>query len=192
MKVNCKRLPFQTGQERACTRITRLVGCHYAENGLIHRKMVVDCPIVITSIYTFQARPDQEWGIIGQVSILHSWHWVLYIVGNVRTLLVWTDELILNIGWVEWVMNGWIPLRQLWLLEHLQCKIKKGVRFISWKKIPLCVQYFAPLLILGKLWRQPTNEVSMQSFISPRFLGKFANKAARRILLEHSITPDKI
>ena len=49
---------------QACTRITELVGwlfgCHHAENGLIHRMMGVDCPIVITSIYTFQARPDQE------------------------------------------------------------------------------------------------------------------------------------
>ena len=40
-------------QEQACTRITWLFGrsfrCNHAENGLIHRKMVVDCPLVITS-----------------------------------------------------------------------------------------------------------------------------------------------
>ena len=30
--------------------IVRLVECHHAENGLIPREMVVDCPIVITSI----------------------------------------------------------------------------------------------------------------------------------------------
>ena len=56
-----------TGQEQACSRITslvvQLVGCrHHAEIGLIHRKMVVDYPIVVTSIgdTLFQTRPDQE------------------------------------------------------------------------------------------------------------------------------------
>ena len=48
----CKRLPSHTDQEQACSRITRLfvrsVGCHHAENGPIHRKMVVHCPLVIT------------------------------------------------------------------------------------------------------------------------------------------------
>ena len=37
-------------------------GCHHTENGPIHRKMVVDCHITITSIgdTLFQTRPDQE------------------------------------------------------------------------------------------------------------------------------------
>ena len=38
-----------TCQEQACIKITRLFvclfGCHYAKNGPIHRKMVVDCPL---------------------------------------------------------------------------------------------------------------------------------------------------
>ena len=48
--------------------------CHHAENGLIHWKMTVDCPKVITSIGNtlFQTRLDQELGIIGQASLLHG------------------------------------------------------------------------------------------------------------------------
>ena len=42
-----------------------------------HRKMVVDCPLLITSI--FQTRPDQRWRIIGQSSLLHSWHWISFV-----------------------------------------------------------------------------------------------------------------
>ena len=52
-----------TGQEQACTRITRLFvysfGCHHAENGSIHRKMVVDCPLVIISKVKLFFRPDK-------------------------------------------------------------------------------------------------------------------------------------
>ena len=55
-----------TGEEQAGSRITKLVvcsvGCHYVENGPIHIKMVVDCPIVITSIddTLLLTRSDQE------------------------------------------------------------------------------------------------------------------------------------
>ena len=35
-----------------------LVGCHHAENGQIHRKMVVDCPLVITSKLKPFSKPD--------------------------------------------------------------------------------------------------------------------------------------
>ena len=42
-----------TGQEQACTRITRLfgwfIGCHHAENGRKHRKIAVDCALMIKS-----------------------------------------------------------------------------------------------------------------------------------------------
>ena len=40
----------------------RSVVCHHAENGPIHMKMAVDCPIVITSIddTLFLTRSDQE------------------------------------------------------------------------------------------------------------------------------------
>ena len=65
----CKRLPSHTGQEQACTRITRLFVClfvrYHAENGPIHRKMVVACPLVITSKVKFFFRPNKtrkgEW-----------------------------------------------------------------------------------------------------------------------------------
>ena len=46
------------------------------------RKMVVDCPPVITSICDtlLQTRQDQERGMVqsGPSSLLHSWHWVLF------------------------------------------------------------------------------------------------------------------
>ena len=40
-----------TGQEQACSRITPLfvIVRRHAKNGPIHRKMVVDCPLEITS-----------------------------------------------------------------------------------------------------------------------------------------------
>ena len=53
----CKRLPSPTGQEQACTRITRLFVRHHAKNGPIHRKMVVDFPLVITSKVKPFSRP---------------------------------------------------------------------------------------------------------------------------------------
>ena len=42
---------------------------------------LVGCPKAIASMsdYLFQTRPDHEWGIIGQASLLHSWHWVLFL-----------------------------------------------------------------------------------------------------------------
>ena len=81
----CKRLPLHWS--RAGLHYDQPVVClfvrHHAKNGLINRKMVVDCPPVITSICEtlFQARQDQERGIIGPASLLHSWHWVLLFLG---------------------------------------------------------------------------------------------------------------
>ena len=52
-----------TGQEQACTRITRLFGrsfgCEHAEKGLIHRKIVVEVS-TSTGDTLFQTRSDQE------------------------------------------------------------------------------------------------------------------------------------
>ena len=41
--------------------VVHSVGCHHAKNGLIHRKIIVDFPLVITSICDtiFKTRPDQ-------------------------------------------------------------------------------------------------------------------------------------
>ena len=73
----CKRLPcLLTGKEWACTKIIRLSPCrkwpNTQENGCwlpqsdhIHRR------------YPF---PDQEWGIIGQASVLHSWQRVMFFL----------------------------------------------------------------------------------------------------------------
>ena len=51
----------------------------HAENGPTHRKMVVDCPLVITSKGKLFFRPDKtrkgEWVV--QPVFLHSWHCVL-------------------------------------------------------------------------------------------------------------------
>ena len=61
----CKRLPSHTGQEQACSRFTRLFVRDHAKNGPIHRKMVVACPLVITSKVKFFFRPNKtrkgEW-----------------------------------------------------------------------------------------------------------------------------------
>ena len=45
-----------------------------------NRKKVFDCHPVITSLCEtlLQTRQDQERGIIGQASFLHSWHWVWF------------------------------------------------------------------------------------------------------------------
>ena len=63
VSYNCKRLSTHTGQEQACTRITRLFVRlfvrHHAENGPIQRKMVVDCPLVITTKVKLFFRPDK-------------------------------------------------------------------------------------------------------------------------------------
>ena len=52
-------------------------GCHHAENGQMHRKMVLECSIMI-NIHKWYPFPDQEWGKIGRASLFHSWHWVLF------------------------------------------------------------------------------------------------------------------
>ena len=70
-----------TGQEHACSRITRLVVCrrHHTKNGQLHRKMVVECWLKVKLFSSLKTRSDKEWGIIGQASLLHSLRWVLFI-----------------------------------------------------------------------------------------------------------------
>ena len=48
-----------------CNSIGWIFGFHHAKNGLMYRKMVVDCLILITSIgdTLFQTKPDQKRGI---------------------------------------------------------------------------------------------------------------------------------
>ena len=36
-------------------------GCHHAKNGPIHKKMVVDCPLVIISKVEPVSKPDKAW-----------------------------------------------------------------------------------------------------------------------------------
>ena len=50
-----------TSQKQACSRITQLfvVVRHHAKNDLIHRKMVVDCPLEITSTVKRLSTPNQ-------------------------------------------------------------------------------------------------------------------------------------
>ena len=69
---NCKRLPSHTGQEQACSRITRLFvtmpkwpntqenGCCLPPSDHIQSKIL------------FQAKEDQERGMNGPASLLHS------------------------------------------------------------------------------------------------------------------------
>ena len=60
----CKRLPSHTVHVQACSRITllfvRLFVRHHAENGPIHRKMVVHSPLVVTSKVKPFSRPDNK------------------------------------------------------------------------------------------------------------------------------------
>ena len=68
-----------TCQEQACTRFT----CFFGWLVVTKPKMAKNtgkCPLVITSLgeTLLQKGPDQERGIIGQVSLLHNWQWVLF------------------------------------------------------------------------------------------------------------------
>ena len=51
LKFSFKKKWLFTGQEQACSKFTQLFGwlfiCHHAENCLVHRKMVVDCPLLM-------------------------------------------------------------------------------------------------------------------------------------------------
>ena len=64
---SCKRLPSLWSRTGLL-----LVGWLDFGLGPIHKKMVIDCSLVITSIGETRTRPDQERGIIGPVSLLHS------------------------------------------------------------------------------------------------------------------------
>ena len=78
----CKKLPSHIGQEQACSRITRLFGCSWPcrkwpntqENGCC-----LPPSDHIQSKILFQTKQDQERGMNGPASLLHSWHWVLFI-----------------------------------------------------------------------------------------------------------------
>ena len=63
----CKRLPSHSSRaglhwnHPVVWSFLRLYGCHLAENGQIHRKLVVECPLAITSIgeTLFQTRKEE-------------------------------------------------------------------------------------------------------------------------------------
>ena len=61
--INCKRLPSHTGQEQACTRITRLIVRSFVTMPKMaqYRKMVVNRPLAITSIgeTLFETRKEE-------------------------------------------------------------------------------------------------------------------------------------
>ena len=62
-RLCCKRLPSQLALGSSSQLFVFLVVCHHAENGLINMmKLVVDCPLVITSISgtLLQTRSDQN------------------------------------------------------------------------------------------------------------------------------------
>ena len=87
-----------TGQEQACTRINWLFTCllvrHHAENGPIHREMVVDCALVITSKVKPFSRPDKtkkEVWMIQSVFCIYSWHWVLLTNQSTQTHYIHTN-----------------------------------------------------------------------------------------------------
>ena len=70
------------GQEQACTRITKLVGCSMSPWRKWPNTQENICWLPsrdhIKTENLFRAIHDQERGMIGPVSLLHSWHWVLF------------------------------------------------------------------------------------------------------------------
>ena len=57
---HCKTLPshwsLTSGQEQACSRVTRLFVCHHAENGLKDRKMAL---CLVSSSFTCLTKADE-------------------------------------------------------------------------------------------------------------------------------------
>ena len=95
--VYCKRLPSHTGQEQACSRFTRLFvrswpcqkwpntqenGCCLPPSDHIQSKIL------------FQTKQDQERGMNGPASLLHSWHWVLSFLS---TRIEKSNEIAFNV-----------------------------------------------------------------------------------------------
>ena len=82
--IHCKRLPSHTGQGQACTRITRLFVCLFVCSWPCRKwpnTQKNGCWLPpsdhIQSKTLFQTRQDQEKGMNGPASLLHSWRWVL-------------------------------------------------------------------------------------------------------------------
>ena len=115
----CKRLPSHTGQEQACSRITwlfvRSSPCrkwpNTQENG---------CWLPpsdhIQSETLFQTRQDQEKGINGSASLLHSWRWVLFV--NLIWLTYWCFVDRWNRDSFRQDLQAWLLFRQVWQWGH--------------------------------------------------------------------------
>ena len=77
-QINCKRLPSHTGQEQACTRFTRLFVCSSPCRKWPNNGCCLPPSDHIQSKILFQTKQDQERGMNGPASLLHSWHWVFF------------------------------------------------------------------------------------------------------------------
>ena len=100
--TNCKRLPSHTGQEQACCRITRLVVCLFVRLSPCRKWPNTQgngCWLFlrnhIQSETLFQTRQDQERGMNGTASLLHSWIWVLFhpFFSLLNNVIVYSQDL---------------------------------------------------------------------------------------------------
>ena len=153
--------------------IGRSFGCHHAKNGLMHRKMVVDCTggaflnkgaihpwvggrgrmtqqslpnaPVIKSIWEtlFQTRQNQERGMIGQASLLHSWHWVLAYIVYYYYLLIFMINYYEKAG--QGMALGHIRRAFLNILRNC----KAGKILVEWNKVRTCTGIFPHLQVTG-------------------------------------------
>ena len=149
LQENCKRLPSHTGQGQACTRITRLVGCSFVclspcrkwpntqKNG---------CWLPpsdhIQSKTLFQTRQDQEKGMNGPASLLHSWRWVLLFFCLVILTSDWSRRTVLEACCAPPLESESSPPGP----EIILCLIQKGKLNILRKRFSVAIVIYLPAL----------------------------------------------
>ena len=55
-------------------------------------------------MYMWHPYPDQEWGIIGQATLLHSWHWVFFRIFLKGICLSRIEVIRVGATWFVWEM----------------------------------------------------------------------------------------
>ena len=132
-------------QEQACSRspcwlfVWMVVCSSPCRKWPNNRKMPVDCPIVITSMVDTlsHTRPDQKRGKIGQGSLLHSWHWVLFLDLFQKLHQTYFSVLVTSRGSAN--AQRLVSNLLLWEISHARIGWKDGT------------QYLATILLLGLL-----------------------------------------
>ena len=122
----CKRLPSQTGQEQACSRITWLVGRDRAEKGPNTQENGCWLPPGdhIQSETLFETRQDQDRGMNGSASLLHSWHWVLSTLTLQFGLIFLCHH---TASW--WFLSALLKIRMIFIMNW---KAKNLLHTLAW------------------------------------------------------------